>query len=141
MTAPNEARKAITMRFLDRFKGVERERIALDNEDFKAPENGDWVRFVVRHNGRAQDTLGCPANRRFRSAGIVFVQVFTEAASSTTMGGTEKADELCKEIADIFDAVSFDGLDFQAAVCRESGPDGRWYIHIVEAPFEYDEIK
>ena len=32
-------------------------------------------------------------------------------------------------------------LDFQRVKVRGTGPDGRWYQSIVEAPFDYDEVK
>ena len=136
MPAPNEARRDIYKRFLDNFTELSRDRIALENEKFKEPAGGKWVRFVVRHSGRLQNTLGRPSNRRFRSFGSLLAQVFTEAGSRMM-----EADRIAKAIVDIFDNESFSNLDFQAAVSREGGPDGKWNMIVVEIPFEYDEIK
>ena len=136
MTTLNQAKEAVYKRFVDNFTGVALARIAFDNEEFEVPDAGDWVRLTVRGRGRAQDTLGKPGNRRFRSAASVLVQVYTPADT-----GVKQSDALAKEAADLFEGVSFSGLDFQVAEVRETGPDGRWYQSIVEAEFEFDEIK
>lgn len=136
MTTSNEAKEAIYLRFVDNFTGVILSRIDFDNEDFDEPATGAWVRLVVRNIGRAQDTLGKVNNRRFRSKAVVFVQVYTEANT-----GVQQSDTLAKEAADIFEGVSFSGLDFQSVFVRETGPDGKWYQSVVEAEFSYDEIK
>lgn len=136
MTTPNEAKEAIYLRFTGNFTGVAAGLIALDNEEFNEPDNGAWVRLVVRTGPRGQDTLGKAGNRKFRTTGTVFVQVYTE-----TNTGVKSGDALAKEAADIFEGVSFSGLDFQAVQTRETGPDGKWYQHLVEAEFDYDEVK
>ena len=136
MPTPNDACREICKRFLADFTELGRDRIAFDNAEFDEPADGEWVRLVVRHHSRLQDTLGRPDNRRFRSSGSVLAQVFTEAGSRM-----READRIAKAIEDIFDSASFSGLDFQASVSRESGPDGKWNMVIVEIPFEYDEIK
>ena len=136
MTTLSAAKEAVYQRFVDNYTGVTLDRIVFDNEDFDEPDTGDWVRLVVRNIGRAQDTLGKAGNRRFRSGAIVFVQVYTEANT-----GVQQSDTLAKEAANIFEGVSFSGLDFRSALVRETGPDGKWYQSVVEAPFEYDEIR
>lgn len=136
MTTLNEAKEAVYLRFTDNFTGVTADRIALDNEEFNAPSAGTWVRLTVRSIARAQDTLGKVGNRRFRSTATVFVQVYTE-----TNTGIQQSDALAKEAADIFEGVSFSGLDFRSATSRETGPDGRWYQAVVEAEFDFDEIR
>lgn len=136
MTGLNEAKEAVYLRFTSNFTGVTADRIGLDNEEFDTPETGDWVRLVVRSTSRVQSTLGKLGNRRFRSKASVFVQVYTEANT-----GVKQSDTLAKEAADIFEGVSFSGLDFRSVVIRETGPDGKWYQSVVEAEFDYDEIK
>lgn len=137
MTTLSQAKEAVYLRFTTNFTGLSADRIALDNEDFEEPISGDWVRLVVRSQERVQETLGKKGNRRFRSRALVFVQVYTE-----TDTGVKQSDVLATEVRDIFEGVSFSGLDFQEGVTvRETGPDGRWYQSIVEAPFDYDEIK
>ena len=143
---PNEARNDIYTEFLARFREdpedpasdpiLARDRINFDNEKFDQPMAGEWVRLVVRHQGREQITLGQELKRKFQSAGVVFAQVFTDAGSSMS-----EADRLARLISDIFDAVSVKGLNFQAASSRESGPSGKWNMVIVEVPFTYQETK
>lgn len=136
MTTSNEAKEAVYARFAAQFTGVASDNIVFDNEDIKEPGDAPWVRLVVRHLGRAQNTLGKEGNRRFRAAALVFVQVYTLAGS-----GTSQSDALVKEASDIFEGTGFSGLSFGSAVPRETGPDGRWYQQLVEIPFDYDEIK
>ena len=115
---------------------LDRKRITSDNEKFVEPPAGEWVRLAVRHTGREQESMGGTGNRRFRSYGSVFVQVFTEAG-----GRTLKADGIAQAIVDVFDVESFDGLAFEAAFSSEGDPEGKWNMAIVEAPFAYDEVK
>ena len=141
MPTPNEARTAIYMKMQTAVAasssiGFDSTRISYDNRDFSPPSGGAWVRLAVRHTGRSQETLGAKGKRRFRSFGFVFVQVFTEVDSNM-----KDADRIAKAIADIFDAVTFDGLAFQAASSREGDVDGKWNTVIVEAPFSYDDVK
>ena len=137
---PNDARKAIYARFLADFSDpiLVRDRILFDNE--MSPDDPtifvEWVRLVVRHQTREQITLGKEGGRKFQSSGVVLAQIFTKVFERTS-----RADSIAKSISDIFDAVDFEGLNFQAAASRESGPDGKWNVMIVEAPFTYQETK
>ena len=63
------------------------------------------MQLAVRHTGRTQETLGAKGNRRFRSFGSVFVQVFTEVGERTLV-----ADCIAQAIVEVFDAVTFGGL-------------------------------
>lgn len=137
MTTSNEAKEAVYARFVANYTGVDVDtNLALDNEEFDEPEAAPWVRLTVRGLGRAQNTLGRSGNRRFRSRGLVFVQVYVPANT-----GVQQSDSLAKEAADLFEGVSFSGLDFRAADIQETGPDGKWFQTVVEAEFDYDEIK
>ena len=158
MAIQNEARKAIYLRLLDEIEGVpiscivrgvdepivlDRDRITSDNEKFTEPAGGEWVRLAVSHAERTQETMGGTGNRRFRSSGHVFVQVFTEAGKRSL-----QADCVADAIVKVFDAVTLippppgiECLTFEAANSREGGADGKWNMVIVEAPFTYDEVK
>ena len=136
MTTANEAKEAIYQRFVDNFTGVTADRITFDNEEFEEPDTGAWVRLTVRGLGRAQNTLGKLGNRRFRATASLFVQVYTE-----TNTGVKQSDTLTKEAADIYEGVSFSGLDFNSVEVNETGPEDKWYQSVVEAQFDYDEIK
>ena len=135
---PNDARKAIYARFLDNFSDplLDRDRINFENEEFSPPVSGEWVRLVVRHQARTQISLGKNGDRKFEYSGFVFAQIFTEATKRMT-----RADRIARLISEIFDAVSFEGLNFLAASSRESGPSGKWNMVVVEAPFSYQETK
>lgn len=136
MTTLNEAREACYLRFTTLFTGVAAARIAFDNEEFDEPLDGNWVRLVVRSFVRAQDTLGKAGNRKFRSTASVLLQVY-----ALTNTGVKQLDLLAEEAKNVFEGVSFSGLDFLAGDIRETGPDGKWNQYVVEIEFDFDEIK
>jgi hypothetical protein len=136
MTTVNEAKEAVYSRFVANYTGVASNLITFDNEEFEEPDSDDWIRLTVRGIGRSQSSLGKTGNRRFRSTASVFVQIYVLVNT-----GIQQADLLAKEAADVFEGTSFSGLDFREASINEIGPDGKWYQTLVEAPFDYDEIK
>jgi len=131
-----EATEAIYQRFVDNFTGVSLANITFDNEEFDPTDSTGWVRLVVRNLGRDQETLGKKGNRRFKTPALALVQVFTPANTGIKQAGT-----LAQEAADIFEGESFSGLDFQSAPISPGGPDKKWYQLVVEAQFDFDEIK
>ncbi len=134
MTTLNEAKESIYSRFVTEWGTTT--PFTFDNEELEEPANDPWVRLTVRGLSRGQETLGRTGNRRFRSAALVFVQVYTR-----TNTGVKQGDELAVQAKDIFEAISFSGLDFNNGVVRESGAQGKWYQHLAEIAFDYDEIK
>ncbi len=136
MTTLNEAREAVYSRFLANFVGTT--NIVLDNEEprFDVDTVDEWVNVAVRHTGRVQETMGKTGNRRYRVKAIAFVQVYTKSNT-----GVQQSGVLVTEARDIFEGVSFSGLDFSNATTPEGGPKGKWYEATVEAFFDYDEIK
>lgn len=132
----NEAREAVYARVLDNYTGVPKTSIALGNEDFKPLENEPWLRVTVQTLVKTQRTLGKLGNRRYRTKALAFIQIFTP-----TNTGTELGDALAFEAANLFEGFRFSGLSFNAVDTRDTGPDGQWYQHLVEAIFDYDDIK
>lgn len=111
--------------------------VTFDNEAFDGDkQTRPWVRLSVRIVGSEQHTLGPVGARRFRRDGLAFVQVFTLANT-----GTAKGTELSEQAAAIFEGVSFNGLDFGAAQVLSKGTEGKWYVNLVEVPFDFDETK
>lgn len=137
MTELYEAKDAVYKRFLANYPStLPATQITFDNDEFDEPDTDPWVRLVVRSTAREQSTLGKASNRRFRSTASVFIQVYTQVNT-----GVKLNSQLAKAAADVFEGFSFSGLDFTSAVVRETGPSGKWYQSVVEAEFEYDEIK
>jgi hypothetical protein len=136
MTTLNDATEAIYLRLDANFSGVTDDRICLENEEFDEPESGEWVKIVVRVTGRNQNTMGKIGNRRYRTKAILYAQVFTGIDT-----GVQTSQNLLKLIADIFEGVSFSGLDFTDATQRNGDASGKWKMSFVEAEFDFDEIK
>lgn len=136
MTTLVEATEAVYARFLANFTGTP--NVVFDNEEptFDTDVETEWVRLTVRNTGRGQETLGKVGNRRYRATAIAFVQVYTLSNTGVQQSGT-----LVTEARNIFEGVSFSGLDFNDAQTPEGGVDGKWYQAMVEAAFDYDEIK
>lgn len=133
MTTLSQAKEAVYTRFVAQWGSTS--PFVFDNEELEEPD-GPWVRLTVRGVGRAQETLGRVGNRKFRTAAAVFVQVYTR-----TNTGVKQGDALATQAKDIFEATSFSGLDFNDGEVRETGPDGKWYQHMAEIAFDYEEIK
>lgn len=138
MTTSNQASEAILARWQASYTGIPFTRIVLQNEkeNFTKGTTAAWARLTILEQTRGQETLGKVGNRKYRTTGQVFVQIFTAVNS-----GVQAGDVLAKEALDLFEGVSFSGLDFNNGIARRSGPDGKWYQHIVEADFDYEEIK
>lgn len=136
MATMNQAREAIYSAFATAWSTTT--AIALDNETFEPTEGTPYVRLAVRHIGRSQRTLGRPGNRKYGSLGAVFVQVFVPINS-----GVKDADTLAKAAQDIFEGVTLAAVEvsFLDVIVRETGPDGKWFGMVVQADFDYEEIK
>lgn len=134
MTQPLEAVNAIYSRFTTQW--ADAAPSTFDNEGYDPDESKPWVRVSVRHVDGGFETLGGVGNRRVRREGSIFVQVFTPANTGTATGLA-----LAKTASDIFEGISFSGIDCTNAVTREVGPEGSWYQHVVEVEFGYEERK
>lgn len=107
-----------------------------DNESYDPDESEAWVRLVVRHADSNFETLGGVGNRRVRREGSIVMQIFTPSNE-----GVSEAHTLTKAAADIFEGVSFNGIDVTNVVTREVGPSDAWYLIVAEAFFAYEERK
>lgn len=137
MTTLSEAREAVYQRFASNWDTGDA-AITLENEKFDGDaQTAPWCRVAVRSQTSGQETLGPVGGRIFRRHATVFVQIFTKKAE----GGMSVGSGLAETARNIFEGRSFSGLDFTSVDISESGPDGKWYQHLVEAPFDYDEIK
>lgn len=100
----------------------------------------EWMRVQVEHLERIQPTVGNAVGlRRFRSSGLITVQIFTPYG-----GGLTRADLLADIVFDIFDGVSTgsgDGITFRNVTMREVGQSGNWFQSNILVDFEYDTVK
>lgn len=133
MTTPNEAAEAIYLRLETALTGVT--PFTFENEDFDEPD-GDWVRLSVLTKSRIQETLGPIGGRRYFSGASILVQCYTK-----TDQGRQGADTLARTITDLFEGISFSGVNGNNAIAREGPPKGKWLQTVVEIEFTYDETK
>lgn len=134
MTTLDEATEIVYQRFVDEWGATT--VFTLENEEFKEPDEDPWVRVSVRQLSRGQSTLGKVGGRRYLSLASAFVQVYTRANTGVQQGGV-----LAKQAADVFEGVSLSGLRFMDTVVRETGVDGKWYQHVMEVNFDYEETR
>ena len=132
MTTESQAKEIVYQEFISLWAGET--EVTLENESF-TPAN-KYVRITIRQLGSNQRTLGRTGNRKFRRDALVLIQVFTPADT-----GTGESDRLSKLAANIFEGKRLNGLSFGSVSSRGVGPSGSWYQALVEAPFDYDEIK
>lgn len=109
-----------------------------DNEDgFVKPSGLPWARVTIRHETRAQESLGAIGRRKFEATGIVYVQCFSPLDS-----GRALADSLATVAQNIFEGKTFpEQIRFTSAAILEVGPTEDWYQINVEAQFYYSETK
>lgn len=130
----NEAREAIYARWASEWGSTT--PYQLDNEEFTPPADAPWARVVVRHRASGQETLGAVGSRRYQRGGSIFVQLFDLEGM-----GVQRLDGLAQPARAVFEGVSFSGIRVHDAVVREAGPDGRWYMVVIESFFDYEELK
>lgn len=138
MTTINEARGRIYQDFVTGWTATPAGNVTLDNESFSPPAGQAWVRLVVRHLGRDQESLGGVGSRKFESRGSAIVQCFAPLDS-----GCAGADALAQDAQGILEGKTLlpEGIRFTSAEPREIGPTEDWYQFNVEATFTYTQTK
>lgn len=136
MTTLAAMRESITQRFEANFTATD--RVFYQNEVAKPLATETWARLVVSNEGTPPSgiTMGKTGNRRFTRVARVLIQVW-----SPIRGGMAAVDALTQTARAIFEGVSFSGLRFFAADVRELETDGKHVGMIVDAPFDYEELK
>lgn len=110
-----------------------------DDKERDVPDNADFARITMRHNVRDRRTLGNEVgNRRFRSFGVIAVQIFALSGDGLT-----RSDELVNVAVNAFegDKTGEDRVTFRNVSHQEIGQDGPWFQVNVTAEFDYDFIK
>jgi len=135
MTTTFEARDAIARRWFLNWSGTK--KTFLQNEKRRPVRGEAYALLTVSHSASDQETLGPTGSRNYLRGGSIVVTLFLPSNE----GGTSVADALAEEARNIFEGVSFDGLDVYAAEINEVGTDGEWIVWTVTAPFNYQERK
>tara|TARA_R110002167_G_scaffold93122_2_gene249824 strand:+ start:20645 stop:21058 length:414 start_codon:yes stop_codon:yes gene_type:complete len=131
----NEAREAIYTRFVAQ-TSLASSAYTFASESFKPAADLPWARVTVAHEAGEQDSLGKAGDRKYLRRGRVLVQLFGPVDQ-----GLRALDLLADATRDIFEGTQFSGLYFVSADVRESGQDGEWFQLVIDAPFDYQEIK
>lgn len=107
--------------------------------------NTDWLtadgpkaRLMIRHAERSRVAIGgAVGDRRFRSTGLLMVQIFQIPGAGLT-----GPSDLGTIVRDAFEGVvSAGGIEFFEVSVIEVGPDGDFFQTNVTAFFQYDEIR
>jgi hypothetical protein len=147
MPTITDARKAIYSQFLSNFTSptdgmgaplVPAANITRDNVKFDTPVGEHWIRFIVRHTGSQQASLGDVGLRKFDRTGLILAQCY--APENT---GVLDIDRIVKAVMDALEGVSLQLNDIVITdtLPRETGPVEGWYLITVEASFRYTETK
>lgn len=126
-------------------------RLSFSAEEAPRPDDSSfWLRVVVRHTSREQESLGAPGNRVFRSEAIVYSQAFVPLQS--VGGPVPSVDALLDafkaiwapgyidiEDTSVTPTVSYGRISVYAASVREDPPEGPWLAATSETPISYDE--
>ena len=99
-----------------------------------------WVRVWIRPAGGRQESLGPPGARRFDRPAFVIVDIRTKPGS-----GQGPGQALGEEVREIFEGVRVGPYDirFDEVAIQEVGEveDGRWYQHLAECRFSYEDVR
>lgn len=111
--------------------------IAWPDQKFDIPTDKSWVRFTSQENEGGQVSIGSPGNNRFRSFGLVSIQVFQPGGQ-----GSIEARTLATAALGAFKGKqTANGIEFFDAYARQVGTDEKgWYQINVFASFYYDEL-
>lgn len=141
MTDQNDAAKAVYNEFIDKWgdktpAAFDNEAITYKNVVLESTPDTPWIRLVIRLTTGGQETLGAKTKRKFKRNGIIMAQVFVPEGT-----GTFEANELSKQLADIFEGNSINGVVCKDAIPRPVGVRGKWYQTNVDIDIEYYETK
>ena len=121
-------------------------RLAFAAEEGARPGDSDlWLRIVLRHLTRTQESLGAPGRRRYRTDAMIISQAFVPLRAN--LGPVPVADRLADEFKTLWTGRSLYAREAgtririitYASVPRELPPDGPWLPVTVETRFSYDE--
>jgi hypothetical protein len=108
-----------------------------DDNHRDLPDDAPYARITIKHVTSSQVTLGRGDLTRFRTFGIVTVQVFEISGD-----GMASADTLVDLALNAFEGerTGLDRIYFRNARVNEIGQDGPWFQTNVIAEFEYDKL-
>ncbi len=101
-----------------------------------APDVDPWSRVTFLQGEAHQVSNGAPGKNRFRTSGILVVQVFVPSGT-----GSSIADKIAITIRDTFTAVTDTGVTFRTAQIIPVGVSGNLWQVNVSCPFFFDEFK
>lgn len=135
MATQNEAVDLMQSRFITQW--ADETPVAYDNDEFDTPSaDVEWARFNIQFNVGFQESFGNTGNRKFRRAGLIFIQVFTPENT-----GSFRGTELARRALNIFDGERLGDIWFVNGVIRSAGNINGWFQTNVSIEFRYDEVK
>lgn len=117
-------------------------RISWPGVRFDEPADGAWVRLTVRFGDTEQASFGGDTNVH-RSAGVIFVQVFSRMErrdGAVVNYGYGEALALAESAAGIFRSTSFSGVNTRAASIQMMDANKGWVGATVSIPFWADYL-
>lgn len=142
MSSDTALRDAILTRFKAQWDTLEPAvPVAYDGFAFTPPADGtEWVRVTVMPGQAQQASLSGPT-RRWRTPGVVTVQVFVPKDK-----GTDRVLDLIGDIRTALQGVTLNTSSPEGSVAlratsdRRVGPRGNYYQRNAETPFRFDYL-
>ena len=135
MTTLSDAREAIYTKFISEWGTFT--PYTFGNETFNSEaQTNPWVRLTVLNQASEQNSLGPKGRRKYRRTGFIVVQCFGLANT-----GMKELDDIVMQVRTVFEGEKFDGVFVNDTVTREIGPEGRWFMTVVESFFHYNQTK
>ena len=115
-------------------------QLSLGVEEGPRPSDRPWVRLIVRHNERVQETLGRPGHRVFRNEATIYCAIFVPL---TAEGGPQyDVDKFAEALTDMWDSTRLpSAVQTYASFARDQAPEESYLQITVETPISYEEMR
>ena len=107
--------------------------VAYPNMDFQANKREAWIRPTLLPGESRQASNGSAGNRRYRTPGVLMVQVFVPVGI-----GDEPGWAICDDVVAATRGVTVSGVRLRTPSSQRVGPSDAWIQFNVSTPFEYD---
>lgn len=135
MTTIDQARAAVQTRWIQQWGNTT--PYVFENEAGKEPSTAvPWVRVSFRNLGGTQHSLGGIGNRVWQRDARVFIQVMAPANK-----GMQGGADIAQQARAVFEGERLGELICYEGNVRETKPDGKWYVTLIEIRAQYYEKK
>lgn len=109
--------------------------VSYESVAFTKPVGAHWLRLTTRPGEARQKSMGKIGDRRFRTAGVALVEVYTPFGA-----GTGLSDDLAGKIQNHFSGVTIYGVVYSAVLVGPGRQEGSEWRVLLTMPFRADRL-